>query len=86
MARSASPPFKVAVVWRGDARARAEARPETSRFAAVFAALMGDATFRADLDRARAELRAALAGPGTVPDQAACTREATALREPPLEF
>ncbi|MCX4198801.1 phosphatase PAP2 family protein [Methylobacterium organophilum] len=53
---------------------------------AVFAALMGDATFRADLDRARAELRAALAGPGTVPDQAACTREATALREPPLEF
>ncbi|GJE47025.1 hypothetical protein GOFOIKOB_0044 [Methylobacterium tardum] len=32
-------PFKVAVVWRGDARARAEARPETSRFAAVFAAL-----------------------------------------------
>ena len=53
---------------------------------AVFAALMGDATFRADLDRARAELRAALAGPGTVPDQAACTREATALREPPIEF
>ena len=39
MARSASPPFKVAVVWRGDARARAEARPETSRFAAVFATL-----------------------------------------------
>jgi len=32
-------PFKVAVVWRGDAQARAEARPETSRFAAVFAAL-----------------------------------------------
>ena len=32
-------PFKVAVVWRGDARARAEARPETSRFAAVFAVL-----------------------------------------------
>ncbi|WP_210031700.1 Cj0069 family protein [Methylobacterium sp. PvR107] len=31
--------FKVAVVWRGDAKARAEARPETSRFAAVFAAL-----------------------------------------------
>ncbi|MBE7203212.1 MAG: Cj0069 family protein [Parafilimonas terrae] len=32
-------PSKVAVVWRGDAQARAEARPETSRFAAVFAAL-----------------------------------------------
>ena len=32
-------PFKVAIVWRGDARARAEARPETSRFHAVFAAL-----------------------------------------------
>ena len=39
MANSGSPPFKVAVVWRGDAQARAEARPETSRFAAVFAAL-----------------------------------------------
>ena len=32
-------PHKVAVVWRGDARARTEARPESSRFAAVFAAL-----------------------------------------------
>ena len=32
-------PFRVAVVWRGDARARAEARPETSRLEAVFAAL-----------------------------------------------
>ena len=39
MAKTDSPPFKVAVVWRGDARARAEACPETSRFAAVFAAL-----------------------------------------------
>ena len=53
---------------------------------AVFAALMGDATFRADLDKARAELRGALAGSGTSPDQAVCTREAEALREPPLEF
>ncbi|WP_132255663.1 Cj0069 family protein [Methylobacterium segetis] len=34
-----SPPFKVAVVWRGDAQARVEARPESSRFVAVFAAL-----------------------------------------------
>lgn len=39
MSNSGSPPFKVAVVWRGDAHARAEARPETSRFAAVFDAL-----------------------------------------------
>ena len=39
MSGTVSPPFKVAVVWRGDARSRAEARPETSRFAAVFAAL-----------------------------------------------
>jgi len=53
---------------------------------AVFAALMGDPAFRADLDKARTELRAALAGAGTAPDQATCTREADALREPPLEF
>ena len=53
---------------------------------AVFAALMGDPTFRADLEKARAELRAALAGAGTAPDQATCSREADALREPPLEF
>lgn len=39
MSNSGSPPFKAAVVWRGDAQARAEARPETSRFAAVFDAL-----------------------------------------------
>ncbi len=32
-------PFKVAIVWRGDAQARAEARPETSRLKAIFAAL-----------------------------------------------
>lgn len=53
---------------------------------AVFAALMGDPTFRADLDKARGELQTALAGAGTAPDQATCTREADALREPPLEF
>jgi acid phosphatase (class A) len=52
----------------------------------VVAALMGDPTFRADLEKARVELRAALAGAGTAPDQATCTREADALREPPLEF
>jgi hypothetical protein len=31
--------FKVAVLWRGDARAAADVRPETSRLHAVFAAL-----------------------------------------------
>jgi hypothetical protein len=39
MATAAPYPFKVVIVWRGDAQARAEARPETSRFKAVFAAL-----------------------------------------------
>lgn len=53
---------------------------------AVFAALMGDAGFRADMDRARAEIRSALSGAVAAPDQAACTREADALREPALEF
>jgi acid phosphatase (class A) len=54
--------------------------------ASVFAALMGDPTFRADLEKARAELHTALAGADTAPDQATCTREADALREPPLDF
>jgi hypothetical protein len=31
--------LRVAVVWRGDRQARAEARPETCRLNAVFAAL-----------------------------------------------
>lgn len=53
---------------------------------AVFAALLGDPTFRSDLEKARAELHGALAGAGTAPDAATCTREADALREPPLEF
>lgn len=52
----------------------------------TFAALMGDAGFRADLDKARAEMRAAMAEGGSAPDAALCTREAEALREPPLEF
>lgn len=52
----------------------------------TFAALMGDAGFRADLDKARTEMRAALAAGGTAPDAALCAREAEALREPPLEF
>jgi hypothetical protein len=32
-------PFKVAILWRGDAQSRADARPETSRLKAVFDAL-----------------------------------------------
>jgi hypothetical protein len=65
MANSGLPPFKVAVVWRGDAQAHAEARPETSRFAAVFVAL-GRHGFAAEpavwvegqADRLRAQLMA----------------------------
>ncbi|MDP4025474.1 phosphatase PAP2 family protein [Methylobacterium sp. NEAU 140] len=53
---------------------------------AVFAALVGDAAFRSDMDKARSELRGALAGGGAGPDQAVCQREAEALREPALEF
>lgn len=52
----------------------------------TFAALMGDAAFRADLDKARTELRAAMAEGGPAPDAALCARESEALREPPLEF
>ena len=52
----------------------------------VLATLMGDPGFRADLDKARTELRGALSAGGAAPDQAVCTREADALREPPLEF
>ncbi|AWB21600.1 phosphatase PAP2 family protein [Methylobacterium currus] len=43
---------------------------------ALFAALVGDPAFRADLDRARAELAAAPSGPA--PETAACAREAAA--------
>ncbi len=54
--------------------------------ASVFAALLGDASFRTDLDKARGELHAAMTAGGSPPDQALCTREAEALREPPIEF
>lgn len=43
----------------------------------VFAALQGDAGFRADLERARAEVAKLVAGGGAAPDQAVCKREAT---------
>ena len=51
---------------------------------AVYAALQGDAGFRADLDRARAELAKALTAAGAKPDAAICAREAAAAREPLL--
>jgi acid phosphatase (class A) len=52
----------------------------------VFATLIGDAAFRADLDKARIEMRAALAEGGAAPDKTLCAQEAEALREPPLEY
>lgn len=51
---------------------------------AVFAALQGDAGFRADLEKARAELGKLVAAGGAAPDQAACAREEAAAREPIL--
>jgi acid phosphatase (class A) len=53
---------------------------------AVFAALMGDAGFRADMDKARAELAKVLDGKGPPPEAAVCTRESNALKEPALQF
>ncbi len=54
--------------------------------AAVFAALMGDSGFRADMDKARAEIAKVLDGKGPPPDPAACTREGNVLKEPALQF
>jgi hypothetical protein len=39
MKKPAKPPFKVALLWRGDRQARLDARPETSRLHAIFEAL-----------------------------------------------
>lgn len=39
MPNSRSTPYRVAIIWRGDAQARAEARADTSRLKAIFAAL-----------------------------------------------
>jgi len=39
MDKAFSDQFRIAIVWRGDAQARAEARPETSRLKAIFEAL-----------------------------------------------
>ncbi|KQT73631.1 acid phosphatase [Methylobacterium sp. Leaf465] len=51
---------------------------------AVFAALQGDAGFRADLEKARVELGKLRAAGGPAPDQAVCAREEAAAREPIL--
>ncbi|KQU34309.1 acid phosphatase [Methylobacterium sp. Leaf94] len=51
---------------------------------AVFAALQGDAGFRADLEKARVELGKLRAVGGPAPDQAVCAREEAAAREPIL--
>lgn len=47
----------------------------------VFAALQGNAAFRADLERARTELSKALATEGTKPEAAICAREEAAARQ-----
>ncbi|WP_430911398.1 acid phosphatase [Methylobacterium sp. sgz302541] len=52
--------------------------------AAVYAALQGDAGFRADLEKARAELSRAMAEPSAQPPAETCAREAAAALEPAL--
>lgn len=51
---------------------------------ALMAVLLADAGFRADLERARADLKRALGGEGTKPDAAVCAREDEAARQPLL--
>jgi len=51
---------------------------------ALFATLQADAGFRADLERARADLHKALTTPGPKPDAAICAREEEAARQPLL--
>jgi acid phosphatase (class A) len=53
---------------------------------AIFAALMGDAGFRGDMDKARAELARVLDGNGAPPNANLCTRETNALKEPGLQY
>ncbi|ACA16990.1 Acid phosphatase [Methylobacterium sp. 4-46] len=64
------------VHWRSDVEAGRTAG------AALYAALVASAPFRADLDRARAELAAVLARPAQPPEEATCAREAGAAAEP----
>ncbi|WP_232629334.1 acid phosphatase [Methylobacterium sp. Leaf118] len=51
---------------------------------AVVAVLLADTGFRADLERARADLKRALTTGGTKPDPAICAREDAAARQPLL--
>ncbi|GJD39049.1 MULTISPECIES: phosphatase PAP2 family protein [Methylobacterium] len=50
----------------------------------VVSALQGDPGFRADLEKARAEIGKNLSQEGSPPDAAICARETSALREPIL--
>ncbi len=51
---------------------------------ALVAVLLADAGFRADLERARADLKRALSAGGPAPDPAVCAREDAAARQPLL--
>ncbi|GJE74016.1 MULTISPECIES: acid phosphatase [Methylorubrum] len=51
---------------------------------ALVAVLLADTGFRADLERARADLKKALAAGGAKPDPAVCAREDAAARQPLL--
>lgn len=54
--------------------------------AVIFAALMGSAEFRADMDKARAEFAKVLDGKGPPPAETGCARENAVLTAPPLQF
>ncbi|MBY0294439.1 MAG: phosphatase PAP2 family protein [Methylobacterium sp.] len=64
------------VHWRSDVEAG------RTNGAALFAGLLGNEAFRADLERARADLARALAEPAVAPDPATCAAEAEAARNP----
>lgn len=66
------------VHWLSDVEA---ARTGASALVAV---LLADAGFRADLEKARADLRRVLGGEGAKPDPALCAREEAAARQPLL--
>ncbi|WP_407521717.1 acid phosphatase [Methylobacterium oryzisoli] len=64
------------VHWRSDVEAG------RTNGAALFAGLLGSDAFRADLEKARAELARALAEPAVAPDPATCAAEAEAAANP----
>lgn len=53
---------------------------------AIVAALMGNAEFRADMDKARIELAKVVEGNGPPPAEATCARENAVLTAPALQF